>query len=421
MKKGIILTAYILLFSGGLFCLHMTAQLGVGVRGALASDELSITPVSLLDQQLDEYSERELLEMRVAIAQKSYSYTARLAEEGIASLEELIEAKVDLADVEIEFYLHIGDQEALRTALQAKVDCRKQQLLRTNAHNEAGSMRGTSEELRRAEMQLLDAVLEQKRVLASLNEKDLSTALSDMDEPTETIKAILENRDIRLHINETTTFADLFRQIKDELRRLKLPDINIDLDRKALQNTGEYRSDTIVAPEGYDYPPMRLRSVLARLLSPHDLTYIIRDETLLITTVEEAKKRQATPLMFYPIVGPIVPPNIGKQEVLVEKPINYGKAIKIQHMRGDEVEKLSVVMCVRVRKQEEKKFDKLYDECKHAINDRISTMLFASSLEDRMEVGMTAIKEKAKKAINEVLGIPIVQEVLVTEVVFQIE
>jgi flagellar basal body-associated protein FliL len=36
-----------------------------------------------------------------------------------------------------------------------------------------------------------------------------------------------------------------------------------------------------------------------------------------------------------------------------------------------------------------------------------------------MEPGLTTIKEKAKKAINEILGTPWVQEVLVTEVVFE--
>jgi hypothetical protein len=133
-------------------------------------------------------------------------------------------------------------------------------------------------------------------------EKYSSIALSDPDESIKTIKAILENRDIRLNIDDTTTFTDLFRMIKDELRRLKLPDINIDLDKKALQDAGEYRSDTIIASEGFDhYPHMRLRSVLSRLLSPLDLTYIIRDETLLITTVEESTKRENMFIKVYPI------------------------------------------------------------------------------------------------------------------------
>ncbi|MDR0327313.1 MAG: hypothetical protein LBI05_03345, partial [Planctomycetaceae bacterium] len=132
-------------------------------------------------------------------------------------------------------------------------------------------------------------------------ERYSSIALSDPDESIKTIKAILENRDIRLTIDETTTFSDLFSMIKSELRRLKLPDINIDLDMKALQNSGEYRSDTIVATEGFDHPRMRLRSVLSRLLSPLSLTYIIRDETLLITTVEESTKRDNMFIKVYPI------------------------------------------------------------------------------------------------------------------------
>ena len=51
------------------------------------------------------------------------------------------------------------------------------------------------------------------------------------------------------------------------------------------------RHDTLVAPEGLDECPlMRLRSVLSRLLDLHDLTYVIRDESLLITIKEEANK-----------------------------------------------------------------------------------------------------------------------------------
>jgi tetratricopeptide (TPR) repeat protein len=132
-------------------------------------------------------------------------------------------------------------------------------------------------------------------------EKYSTIALSDPDESIKTIKAILESRDIRLEIDETTTFSDLFRMIKDELRRLKMPDINIDMDRKALETAGEYRSDSIVAPDGFSHPRMRLRSALVRLLSPLDLTYVIRDETLLITSIEESKKRENMAIKVYPI------------------------------------------------------------------------------------------------------------------------
>ena len=121
------------------------------------------------------------------------------------------------------------------------------------------------------------------------------------------IRSVLESRDFRLNIDETTTFADLFRMIRDELRRLNMPDINIDLDRKALQElyvpreANRIRSDSLVAPDGIELSEnMRLRNKLNRLLSPHELTYVIRDETLLITTVEESRIRGMGPITLPP-------------------------------------------------------------------------------------------------------------------------
>jgi hypothetical protein len=107
------------------------------------------------------------------------------------------------------------------------------------------------------------------------------------DETVKAINAALDCRDIRLNIDDTATFADMIQMIKDELRRLEMPEINIALDKKALEETGEIRSDTLVARDGFEHTPMRLRSVLSLLLQPHDLTYMIRDETLFITTIYE--------------------------------------------------------------------------------------------------------------------------------------
>jgi hypothetical protein len=112
-----------------------------------------------------------------------------------------------------------------------------------------------------------------------------------------------------------------------------------------------------------------------------------------------------------------VPPDIGQSEALLEKPVNEGKAIKVQQLRGDQIETFSLVMHVRIRKKDERKFDDQYEKCKNTINDRITSMLKATSPEDRTELNSTAIKAKAKKVINDVLGVTYVQEVLVTEVV----
>jgi len=111
----------------------------------------------------------------------------------------------------------------------------------------------------------------------------------------------------------------------------------------------------------------------------------------------------------------MVPPNIVSKEDLEERPINEGKAFKVTQAVDDQVENFSLVMHVRVRPKEGKKFDTRYEKCKVTIKDRIESMLAASSTDDRKEVGSTAIKAKAKKIINEELGVPYVQEVLVSE------
>ncbi|GHT16908.1 hypothetical protein FACS1894189_1800 [Planctomycetales bacterium] len=129
------------------------------------------------------------------------------------------------------------------------------------------------------------------------------TNLSDPDEATKKIEDVLARRDIRLDIDENTTFADLFKMINDQLGTQK---IQIDLDRKALAEAGEIQSDTPIAPDGFDHPGIKLRNALRLLLSPHDLTYCIKDEVLLITTVEEAQKNMS--IKVYPMADLIISP-----------------------------------------------------------------------------------------------------------------
>ncbi|MCL2711547.1 MAG: VWA domain-containing protein, partial [Planctomycetaceae bacterium] len=145
---------------------------------------------------------------------------------------------------------------------------------------------------------------ERWKLLSDYRKEKYSTiALSDPDETVKKIQAILESRDISLIIDDTTTFSDLFHMIKSELQRLKMPDIHIELDRRALQDSGDIRSESTLLPPGerFEHPRMRFRSTLIRLLSPLDLTYIIRDETLLITTIQESKMRGNMIIKVYPI------------------------------------------------------------------------------------------------------------------------
>ena len=114
------------------------------------------------------------------------------------------------------------------------------------------------------------------------------------DESVKAINAALDSRDFRLNIDDKTTFADLIAMIKTELRRLEMQDFHITLDRRALQDYNEIRPDVTLLPPGERFvpPPMRFSSALTRLLEPLDLTYTIRDETLLITTEQEARREQ---------------------------------------------------------------------------------------------------------------------------------
>ena len=168
MKKRIILSVSILFFCIGLLCLHLAAQ-----TEETENAPLSEAPIPLVDRNLDKCSEQELLELKVDTYRKIIEFVVQAIESGApgSDLMTLQDVQADLASAEIELYRCTGELEKLRVALQEKVDARKRKVMASSAHYEVGSRRITLKELCEAEVQLLDAVLEQKRVLASLNEK----------------------------------------------------------------------------------------------------------------------------------------------------------------------------------------------------------------------------------------------------------
>lgn len=102
-----------------------------------------------------------------------------------------------------------------------------------------------------------------------------------------------------------------------------------------------------------------------------------------------------------------------RKEPLVEKQI--GEKFKVQSIReGPEqiTDVFSVTIWVQVLKKDEAAYDKLYAERQNAIRDAITIVLRASSLEDRNQVSLIAIRRNVKKAINEKLGISYIQDVL---------
>ena len=111
---------------------------------------------------------------------------------------------------------------------------------------------------------------------------------------------------------------------------------------------------------------------------------------------------------------PLAPPDISPSETLVARPLKSG-AFKVSDIRDDMNEEFTLVMHVMIREKDADKFDILFNKRKPEILDRITTILRMSTSQEREEADSTSIKEKSKKEINEVLGTPWVQKVLITE------
>ena len=125
-----------------------------------------------------------------------------------------------------------------------------------------------------------------------------------------------------------------------------------------------------------------------------------------------------------PVNGPNIfgtgsaPPVILTKEKMAERPIKEG-SITVKNNRDGANESVSLVMHVKVREKEATKFDNLYGKCQNTILDRISGILAAATRDELSEPTFTAIKEKSKQAINEILEFPYVQEVLVADQNYQ--
>ena len=165
MKKTALFAVCILLFFGGLFCLHLTAQ-----PGSLSGS--SAKPISLVDLKIEETSERELLELKVAVHQNLvYSATAAYkADLPGASITSLATSHANLAAAEAELYRHTGEQDKLLAALKEKTEALTDKLQGVTLMFEAGVI--TRAVLGEAELQLLDAMLELKKAGVPPNGKE---------------------------------------------------------------------------------------------------------------------------------------------------------------------------------------------------------------------------------------------------------
>jgi hypothetical protein len=159
MKKIVMFAVCALLFCGGLFCLHLVAQTGKAENAAAPAKPASL----LLDPKIEEHNERELLELKVAVYRKFADDVALHNKNGspAGTTIRLAESHADLAAAEIELYRHTGEQGKLRIALKAQVEALTDKLRAITLYNEAGVVK--LGEVCEAEIQLLNALLEQKR------------------------------------------------------------------------------------------------------------------------------------------------------------------------------------------------------------------------------------------------------------------
>jgi hypothetical protein len=159
MKKTFIVIFGALLLCGGLFCLHLTAQTARNSFSPPADKN------SLLHRKFEKCSEQELLELKVAAHRKILESVVALGEAGspLGTYTRLLESQAGLIAAEIELYRHTGEQDKLRIALQARVDAMTEKLRSVTSTYEAASGSIRLVDVCEAELQLLDALLEQQR------------------------------------------------------------------------------------------------------------------------------------------------------------------------------------------------------------------------------------------------------------------
>jgi len=120
------------------------------------------------------------------------------------------------------------------------------------------------------------------------------------------------------------------------------------------------------------------------------------------------------------IVNPKLPGSVS-QKPMVEKSIFEGKSFEVRNLRDDSTEKFTVKIDVAVFTSDGIKFDKQYESRTAQIHDRVTSILTATATRERQEPGLTTIKEKLRRGLNDALGTPWVQEVYCTGVEIDIQ
>jgi len=166
MKKIVCFAVCISFLFGGLLGLHLAAQPG----GAGSRTAENAPDFSLFDPNVAERSEKELLERKVVAHWNIVMQANAFAEVGDprrGNAMALAEAHAGLAAAKIELYRYTGEQDKLLVALKTRVEHLTEKLRAAVAAYELATV--PLEVILEVELQLLDALLEQKRVHASLN------------------------------------------------------------------------------------------------------------------------------------------------------------------------------------------------------------------------------------------------------------
>jgi hypothetical protein len=134
-----------------------------------------------------------------------------------------------------------------------------------------------------------------------LTERRRQYASVDLAASSDDEKAILDA------LNEETSLAFADTPLTEVAAFIEATHkIPVEIDTKAFDNAGVATD----SPVTVDLSGISLRSALKRMLKNLELTYIIEDEVLLITTPEEAEAKMVTKV--YPVGDLVIPPGAGQ-------------------------------------------------------------------------------------------------------------
>ena len=133
--------------------------------------------------------------------------------------------------------------------------------------------------------------------------------------------------------------------------------------------------------------------------------------TLGLTPVVETRGGNLSPWLFPP----------PRPDMMIERQIGTRNTFNIRNVRDGGTESFSLILHVSVRQRGARNFERRYGQAEDEIIDRITSVLHASTTAERQEAGHTAIRERLRRAINEVLGTPWVNQVFFTEITHRVD